>query len=200
VRKSLKSAGIEDISISANQGKLLYFLAILSRASRILEIGTLAGYSTIWLARALPASGRLISIESNPDHAAIARKSIARAGLSSLVDIVDGNALQVLPELHQHMPHSFDVVFIDADKASLAEYFRWALNLAHGGSLIIADNVVRQGTILQRDSPDKSVQGVQRFLEKLAAEKNVTSVVLQTVGAKEHDGMALSVVNEAPRR
>ena len=166
VGKSLRSAGITNISVSANQGKLLYVLAILCRASRVLEIGTLGGYSTIWMGRALPTGGRLLSIEFNPDHAKIARKNIARAGLSSVVEVREGNALQLLPNLVKEKEPAFDMVFLDADRASLTKYFQWALKLTHQGSLIIADNVVRQGRILESNSKDKSVIGVKTFLRK----------------------------------
>lgn len=196
VGKSLRSAGITNISVSANQGKLLYVLAILCRASRVLEIGTLGGYSTIWMGRALPTGGRLLSIEFNPDHAKIARKNIARAGLSSVVEVREGNALQLLPNLVKEKEPAFDMVFLDADRASLTKYFQWALKLTHQGSLIIADNVVRQGRILESNSKDKSVIGVKTFLQKLAASKDVVSAVFQTVGTKGHDGMAIAVVEK----
>ena len=196
VGKSLRLAGIKNISVSASQGKLLYLLAILCRASRILEIGTLGGYSTIWMGRALPTGGRLLSMEFNPDHAKIARKNIARAGLSSVVEVREGKALRLLPSLVKEKEPPFDMVFLDADRASLTKYFHWALKLTHQGSVIVADNVVRQGRILESNSKDESVIGVKAFLRKLSASKDVESAVFQTVGTKGHDGMAIAIVKK----
>ena len=193
--QSILDAGIPQMSVSANQGKFLQLLARLCRAERILELGTLGAYSTIWMARALPESGRLVSIELNPDYAEVARQNIARAGLGDKVDIRVGKGLEVLPQLEAEGAGPFDMVFIDADKPPYCEYFRLALRMARPGALIVADNVIRNGQVLDPDSPDERVQGVQRFNEMLAAEPRVTATILQMVGSKEWDGMALAVVN-----
>jgi len=192
--KSLDDARIRNISISSSQGKLLHILALLCGAKRILEIGTLAGYSTIWLARALPPGGRLLSLEYDPAHALLATENVARAGLSAAVEVRTGRALEVLPRLAEEKLPPFDMVFIDADKVPYDQYFRWALKLTHPGSLIVADNVIRQGRILEPDSSDDNVKGAKRFLRLLASTNEVAATVLQTVGAKGHDGLAIAVV------
>ncbi len=194
IDRSLKKAGISNISVSSTQGKFLYLLALLCRARRILEIGTLAGYSTIWMARALPENGRLVTIESNPDHARLAARHIARAGLSRRVDLRVGPALEVLPSLRGDGQRPFDMVFIDADKAPYEHYLRLSLRLTRPGSLIVADNVIRRGNVLRSGSSDADVRGIQRFLKTLARAEGVSATVLQTVGPKGHDGMALAVV------
>lgn len=194
VVQSLTEAGMPQISVSANQGKFLQMLAVLCNARRILELGTLGGYSTIWMARGLPDDGKLVSIELDPDYAAVAQKNIARAGVSSRVDIRVGNALKLLPELIGAGEPAFDMIFIDADKPPLTEYFHLALQLSRPGTLIVADNVIREGKVLDPDSPDEKVQGVQRFNQMLAGDSRVTATILQTVGVKEWDGMALAVV------
>ncbi len=194
VEKSLQDVRIRNISISSSQGKLLHIMALLCGASRILEIGTLAGYSTIWLARALPRGGRLLSIEYDPEHARLASENIARAGLSELVEIRTGRALEVMPRLQEEKLPPFDMVFIDADKVPYDQYFLWALKLTHPGSLIVADNVVRQGRILEPNSSDDDVKGARRFLRLLSSTNQVAATVLQTVGAKGHDGMAIAVM------
>lgn len=194
VVQSLTEAGMPQISVSANQGKFLQMLAVLCNARRILELGTLGGYSTIWMARGLPDDGKLVSIELDPDYAAVAQKNIARAGVSSRVDIRVGNALKLMPELIGTGEPAFDMIFIDADKPPLTEYFHLALQLSRPGTLIVADNVIREGQVLDPDSPDEKVQGVQRFNQMLAGDSRVTATILQTVGVKEWDGMALAVV------
>ena len=194
VLPSIDEAGMPQISVSANQGKFLHVLALLSRAKNILEIGTLAGYSTIWMARALPPGGRLTTIEFDPKHAGVAKKNITRAGLASRVDIRIGKALDILPQLETEKAGPFDMVFIDADKPPYAEYFQWAIKLAHPGTLIVADNVIREGKVIDPKHSDEMVQGAQRFNRMLAANSSVTATIIQTVGAKEHDGMALAVV------
>lgn len=191
---SLAEAGMPAISVSPAQGRLLHTLVRLSGATRVLEIGTLAGYSTIWMARALARDGRLLSIEANADHVEVARRNISRAGLDDIVEIRHGPALDVLPRLEADDRGPFDVVFIDADKPPLAEYFGWALRLSRPGTLIIADNVIRGGMVLDQDHGDASVQGVRRFNAALAENTAVTSTILQTVGRKGHDGIALAVV------
>ena len=196
VERSLVEAELPQISVSPSQGKFLYLLARLMGAKRILELGTLAGYSTIWLARALPADGHLITIEYDPKHAEVARSNIALAGFQDRVDVRVGRGLDVLPELHAEGAGPFDLVFIDADKQPYAEYFDWSLKLARPGSLIIADNVVRDGKVLDAESSDELVRGVRRFNSALAANEDVSAVILQLVGVKHHDGMAFAIVNE----
>ena len=195
VGASLRKAGISDISVSSTQGKLLHLLVLLSRARRILEIGTLGGYSTIWMARALPRNGRILSIESDPDHALIARRNIERAGLSERVQVRVGAALEVLPTLAGKGKPLFDMVFVDADKAALPDYLRWSLKLTHPGSLIVTDNVIRRGKVLRSGRGDPAVNGARRFLKSLASSADVTATVLQTVGPKGHDGIAIALVN-----
>jgi len=192
---SIKEANIPQISITPNQGKFLHILAKLCNAKKILEIGTLAGYSTIWLARALPGAGRLITLEFDPRHAAVAQRNITRAGLDAIVDIRIGKALDVLPQIEKEGMGPFDMIFIDADKSPYAEYFQWALRLSRTGTLIIADNVIREGKVLDPNSTDEMVKGVQRFNNVLAKNTAVTATIIQTVGTKEHDGMAIAVVN-----
>ncbi len=185
------------ISISENQGKFLHILAKLNNPQKILEIGTLGGYSTIWLARALQEGGQLISLELDQHHADVALANISNAGLSNTVKIRVGNALEELPKLKKEGAGPFDVIFIDADKEPYAEYFELSLQLSRPGTLIIADNVVREGKILEENSTDTNVTGVKRFITLLAATKQVTATIIQTVGSKYHDGMALAIVNEA---
>lgn len=193
--QSLAAAGLPPMSVSANQGKFLHLLARLCNARHILEIGTLGGYSTIWLARALPAGGQLITLELDPHHAAVAQANIDRAGLTQTVAIRVGRALDLLPQLEAEAIEPFDMVFIDADKPPYAEYFDWAIRLARPGALIVADNVIRNGQVLDADSPDEKVRGVQRFNAMLATRTDVTAIILQMVGVKEYDGMALAVKN-----
>ncbi len=189
------AADLPAISVSPNQGKLLHLLARVKGARHILEIGTLGGYSTIWLARALPEGGRLVTLEAEPKHAEVARANIARAGLANFVDLRLGLALETLPQLASEGLGPFDLVFIDADKPSTAEYFAWALRLTRQGSLIIVDNVVRKGAVVDEHSDDPSVQGVRRFYEMLAAEPRVSATAIQTVGSKGYDGFAMALVN-----
>ena len=187
-------AGMPLINVAPNQGQLLHILARSIGARAILEIGTLGGYSTIWLARALSPGGRLISLEADPKHAEVARANIARAGLAEVVEVRLGRALDTLPQLAAEGHGPFDLVFIDADKANTAPYFEWALKLTRRGSLIITDNVVRNGSVLDAASPDPDVQGVRRFNAALAAEPRVTATILQTVGSKGYDGLAFALV------
>jgi predicted O-methyltransferase YrrM len=193
------AAGMPQIHISASQGKFLYLLARLCGAQRILEIGTLAGYSTIWLARALPAHGRLLSLEYDAGHAKLATANIARAGLAGLVTVLVGPALETLAELAATNDQPFDMIFVDADKTGYPEYLKWAIRLARPGSLILADNVVRQGDILDVHSRDESVQAARAFNAMLAAEPRLEAVVLQQVGAKGHDGLAMAIVKRSPQ-
>lgn len=187
-------AGMPPINVAPNQGQLLRILSRSISARNILEIGTLGGYSTIWLARALPAGGRLITLEYDPRHAEVARGNIGRAGLADVVDIRVGAALDTLPQLAAETPGPFDLVFIDADKANTAAYFEWALKLTRPGSLIIVDNVVRNGAVIDPGSDDPSVIGVRRFNDVLAAEPRVTATIIQTVGGKGYDGLAIALV------
>lgn len=188
------AAGLPDINVTVAQGKLLNLLARLIRAERILELGTLGGYSTIWLARGLRPGGRLITLEYEPKHAAVARQNIERAGLAEVVDIRVGRAIDLLPQLHGESQGPFDLVFIDADKPSTPEYFEWSLKLARPGSLILVDNVIRKGAILDPQSKDHAVRGIQRFFELAANERRVEVTALQTVGQKGYDGLALALV------
>jgi predicted O-methyltransferase YrrM len=189
------AAGLPAISVSPNQGKLLHLLARAQGARSILEIGTLGGYSTIWLARALTEGGRLVTLEAEPRHAEVARSNIARVGLAGIVEIRLGPALETLPQLVAEGLGPFDIVFIDADKESTALYFAWSLKLTRRGSLIIVDNVVRKGAVINADSDDSNVQGVRRFYEMLAAEPRVSATAIQTVGTKGYDGFAIALVN-----
>jgi predicted O-methyltransferase YrrM len=189
-----KSAELPAIDVAPNQGKLLHMLAQLVGARRILEIGTLGGYSTIWLARALPADGRLITLEFSPKHAEIAHANIARADLSDLVEIRIGAALDTLPRLQKENSEPFDLIFIDADKSNNSEYVRWALKFSRPGTLIIIDNVVRDGAVIDADSTDKDVQGARRLFELLASEPRISSTAIQTVGVKGYDGFAFALV------
>jgi predicted O-methyltransferase YrrM len=193
--KTMKDTTMGMANVSANQGKFLQVLAIACNAKRILEIGTLGGYSTIWLARALPVDGQLVTLELEQSNADIARKNIIKAGLDPIVNIRVGKALDLLPLIEKEDPEPFDFIFIDADKPPYAEYFEWALKFSRPGTIIVADNVIREGKILDDNHPDAKVQGVQRFNKVLAANKQVTATIIQTVGDKDHDGMAIAVVN-----
>jgi len=191
---SSAASGLPAISVSPAQGKLLHLLARVQGARNILEIGTLGGYSTIWLARALPVGGHLISLELDPKHAEVARANVARAGLADRVEIRLGRAVDTLQQLMAEGRGPFDLIFIDADKPGYSDYLKWSLKLARQGTLIIADNVVRKGEVTNPASSDLNVQGIRRFNELLAAEKRVTTTVLQTVGSKGYDGLALILV------
>ncbi|MDB4975368.1 MAG: methyltransferase [Myxococcaceae bacterium] len=184
-------AGLPAINVAPNQGKLLQLLAQIQGARSILEIGTLGGYSTIWLARALPSDGRLVTLEADPKHAEVARHNLARAGLANLVELRLGKALETLPALLQEDRGPFDLVFIDADKENIPHYFSWALKLTRPGSVIIVDNVVRKGAVADAQTSDVNVQGVRRFNELLAKEPRVSATAIQTVGSKGYDGFAL---------
>jgi predicted O-methyltransferase YrrM len=196
ILKASNAAGLPAISVSPTQGKLLYLLAKLQGAKRILEIGTLGGYSAVWLARALPADGRLLTIEIDPKNAGIARINFATAQVDKLVDLRIGKALDLLPAIAKESSEPFDLVFIDADKQSTAEYFEWALKLTRPGGVIIVDNVVRGGAVTNPKSDDPSVQGVRRFMKQLASEPRVDATAIQTVGSKGYDGFAIAVVRD----
>ncbi|AGP32378.1 O-methyltransferase [Sorangium cellulosum] len=192
------AAGLPPINVAPNQGKLLNLLARIHGARTILEIGTLGGYSTIWLARALPAGGRLITLESEPKHAEVARANLDRAGVADRVELRLGRALDTLPKLAAEGRGPFDLIFIDADKPSNPDYFAWALKLSRRGSVIVVDNVVRRGAVVDPESADPNVQGVRRLYELLAAERRVSATAIQTVGAKGHDGLAVALVTADP--
>lgn len=193
--RSIAESNLPPISVSANQGKFLHVLARTCNAKKILEIGTLAGYSTIWMGRALPKDGKLITIEFDQQHARVAESNIEEAGLSDVVDVRVGKAMDLLPQLVERNEGPFDMIFIDADKPPYTEYFQWALKLSRPGTLIVADNVIREGHVLDPNSTDEMVVGVQRFNTFLANTSAVTATIIQTVGSKTHDGMALAVVN-----
>jgi predicted O-methyltransferase YrrM len=193
------AANLPSIQVSPSQGKLLHVLARLVNARNILEIGTLGGYSTIWLARALPPGGRLLTLEADPKHADVSRKNFARAGLANVIELRQGKALESLPRVAAEGRGPFDLIFIDANKSNMAEYFDWSLKLSRRGSVIIADNVIRHGGVLDADSDDVDIQGVRRFNERLAAEHCVSATEIQTVGSKGYDGFALIAVLDEPK-
>jgi predicted O-methyltransferase YrrM len=192
--RASEEAGLPAIQVTPAQGKLLQLLARSIGASTILEFGTLGGYSTIWLARALPEGGRLITLEAEPRNAEVAATSIARAGLADLVDLRVGAALDLLPGLEAEGAGPFDLTFIDADKANTPEYFAWALGRSHPGSLIVSDNVVRFGELANRDSDDPTIPAQRRLHEMVATDPRVEGTTIQTVGAKGHDGFNLALV------
>jgi predicted O-methyltransferase YrrM len=188
------AAGLPSIDVSAPQGKLIHLLARMMGARKALEIGTLGGYSTIWLASALPDRGRLISLEWSAKHAEVARRNIARAGLGDKVEVRTGPALETLPKIEAEGLGPFDFVFIDADKANNAAYLKWALRLSRPGTAIVVDNVVRDGEVADARSTDSDVVGVRRMFELIAGEPKLSATAIQTVGAKGWDGFALAVV------
>lgn len=189
-----EGAGLPAIDVAPNQGKLLYLLAKMKGAVNILEIGTLGGYSTIWLARALPEAGRLVSLEFEHDHVVVAEDNLRMAGLADKTEVIEGPALETLATLEARGHGSFDFIFIDADKPNNPHYLKWALKLARTGAVIVADNVVRDGEVIQAGSPDDRVQGVRRFMDLLSAEPRIEATALQTVGSKGYDGFVLGIV------
>ena len=190
-------AGLPEIAVSPTHGKLLHLLAKTLGAGKILEIGTLGGYSTIWLARALPAGGSLITLEADPKHADIARANIGQSGLSRLVQVRVGAALDTLPKLAAEGKGPFDFIFIDADKINTAAYFTWAMNMSRPGTLIVVDNVVRDGAVADAATTDTSVQGMRRFFDLVRFDPRVDVTAIQTVGVKGYDGFALVRVKDA---
>jgi len=192
--ESGRAAGMPEIHVAPNQGRLLHLMVRACGAKRVLEIGTLAGYSAIEIARALPHDGRLLTLEADPKHAAVARENLARAGVADRVEIRMGPALETLPRLVAEGAGPFDFVFVDADKPPLTDYFEWSLKLSRPGTMMLFDNVVREGAVLDASSSDPSVQGVRRLLARLGAEPRVSATALQTVGVKKWDGFALAVV------
>jgi predicted O-methyltransferase YrrM len=191
--KSSADAGLPQIQVSPTQGKFLHLLAKIRGAKNILEIGTLGGYSTIWLARALPGDGKLITLEYAAKHADVAKANLKRAGLSETVEVIVGPAIESLPKLASRAP--FDLIFVDADKVSTPDYFTWAMKLSKPGSVIIVDNVIRKGAIADAKSSDENVWAIRKFNEMLASDTRVTATTLQTVGSKGYDGFAIAVVN-----
>jgi predicted O-methyltransferase YrrM len=188
------AAGLPPINVADNPGKFLMLLALARGARNILEIGTLGGYSTIWLARALPPDGRLITLEAVPTHAKVARENIERAGFGKTVEVRLGRASDTLPRLAAEGLGPFDFIFIDANKSGYPEYFEWSLKLAHRGTVIVADNVVRHGAVIDGHSRDANVVGVRRFMELVSLEPRVSATAIQTVGSKGYDGFAMAVV------
>jgi predicted O-methyltransferase YrrM len=189
------AAGLPSIDVSATQGKLLHLLARMSGARKVLEIGSLGGYSTIWLARALPEDGRLITLEVSSKHAEVARRNLARADLGGKVEIRIGAALETLPKIEAEELGPFDFVFIDADKTNNAAYLEWALRLARPGTAIVVDNVVRGGEVVNAASGDPDVIGVRNMFALMAREPRLSATAIQTVGAKGWDGFTLAIVN-----
>ncbi|SAK92823.1 O-methyltransferase family protein [Caballeronia temeraria] len=193
--KSSTDAGLPAINVAPNQGKLLQMLAQLRGARRILELGTLGGYSTIWLARALPADGTLLTLEAVDHHADVARRNIERAGLSSVVSVIVGDAVDTLKAFVRDGIPPFDFIFLDADKKSYPDYLRLVLRLSRPGTVIVADNVIRGGRVAEVDSDDLDVIGVRTFFDMLAADTHVSSTAIQTVGSKGWDGFSISIVS-----
>jgi predicted O-methyltransferase YrrM len=191
-----EAAGLPTINVAPNQGKLLMLLAKAMGARKILEIGTLGGYSTIWLARALPPGGHLITLEADPNCAKVALATIARAGLADIVELRLGRAQETLPRLAAEGAGPFDLVFIDADKPSTPEYFEWSVKLARKGSLIVVDNVVREGRVTDAEPDDPHIRGLREFYAAAGADRRVSGTAIQTVGAKGHDGLAVLLVTD----
>ena len=188
-------AGLPAIQVSPPQGRLLELLARALQARTILEIGTLGGYSTLWLARGLAPGGRIVTLEVDPKHAAVAKRNFERAGRSGVIELKLGSARETLPRMVEERAGPFDLVFVDADKPSLPDYFDWSLRLSRPGTLIVIDNVVREGDVVDAKSPDASVQGVRRMNEHIAAEPRVSATTIQTVGGKGYDGLAFVLVD-----
>ncbi len=192
--RASEAAGLPAINVSPPQGKFLQLLARIHGARNILEIGTLGGYSTIWLARALPPGGRIITLEIDPKHAAVARENLARAGFANIARVRVGRALDSLDELYHEAEGPFDFVFIDADKPSNPDYFTWALKMSRSGTVIVVDNVVRKGAVADPGSEDAAVRGVRRLNQLMAAEPRISATAIQTVGSKGYDGFAVALV------
>jgi predicted O-methyltransferase YrrM len=192
--EEMRAAGMPEISLSPVLGKFLYMLAKLVRARRILEIGTLGGYSAIWLGRALPEGGRMLTLEIDPAHAKVARRNLARAMLLGIVEVREGPALEILPKLIEEGEAPFDLIFIDADKEPYPDYFELSLPLSRPGTLIVADNVIRRGDVIDSAAPESRVKGVRRLAEILSHHPAVEATIVQNVGIKGHDGMALALV------
>lgn len=188
-------AGLPPFDVSPSQGKLLNIFSQMQGAARILEIGTLGGYSTIWLARALPHNGQIITLEVDPHHAEVAQANLALAGVAGQVELRVGDALEQLALMEQEQTASFDLIFIDADKPNNPNYLQWALRFSHPGTVIIGDNVIREGEVINESSDDPRVIGVRRFFDLLAEEPRMTATAIQTVGSKGYDGFVIGIVN-----
>lgn len=190
-----RTAGLPAIDVTASQGQLLHIWARMIGAVRILELGTLGGYSTIWLARAMPKNGRLVTIELEPEAARVAKSNFTLAGVGHLIDVRIGNALTVLEEMEAEGTEAFDLIFIDADKPNNPAYLQWALRFSHPGTIIVGDNVIREGGIIQEGHDDPRVQGVRIFYDRIAEEPRLTATAIQTVGSKGYDGFMIGIVN-----
>ncbi|BAC12251.1 O-methyltransferase [Oceanobacillus iheyensis HTE831] len=188
-----QAAGLPQIDVAPLQGKLLYLLTKMKSARQVLEIGTLGGYSSIWFAKAVTQNGKVISLEANQSHAEVARQNIENAGFKQTVQVLVGNALDTLPTL-ENAGESFDVIFIDADKQNNPKYLEWALRLANEGALLIADNVVRNGEVIDQKSEDERIQGLREFVNMLENEERIESTAIQTVGSKDYDGFVIGIV------
>jgi len=195
VRDNNQKNGLPEIDVTPTQGKFLAMLAQLKGAKNILEIGTLGGYSTIWLARTLPQDGKLVTLETDPNHVTTAQENINSAGLTDKVTIIEGDALNTLPTLQNTGFGEFDFIFIDADKPNNPHYIKWAIQLAAKGAVIVSDNVVRDGEVINKNSSDEKVIGVRKFIDILAEDERVDSVGIQTVGEKGYDGFVLTLVH-----
>lgn len=195
-KRANAEAGLPSIDVTASQGKLLHLLVLATRAKRVLEIGTLGGYSTIWLARALPRGGRVVTLEREPKHAGVARANLKHAGVGKKVEIRVGAAADSLAQLHKEGAKPFDLVFIDADKPSNAVYLDWALKLAKPGTLIVIDNVIREGELANATSTDPAVVGTREMIARMAADPRLVATAVQTVGSKGYDGFAIALVRE----
>lgn len=193
--RNATDAALPVIAVSPTQGKQLHLIAKMCRARNILEIGTLGGYSTIWLARALPQGGRVITLEIDPKHADVARTNFALAGLANVIELRLGSALETLPKLAAEGCGPFDLIFIDADKTNIPGYFEWSLKMSQPGTVIIVDNIIRDGAVIEADHKDPNIQGVRRFNDMLSTETRVSATEIQTVGEKGYDGFALALVN-----
>lgn len=196
--EAIDAAGLPQVSVAPHEGKLLWLLARSQGARNILEMGTLGGYSTIWLARALAPGGKLITLEADPKHARVARQNISRAGFAEVVEVRIGRALDSLAVLAGEGRGPFDLIFIDANKDNYPEYFAWALKLSRRGTLIVADNVVRDGAVADASSTDPNIGGVRRFIEMMATEPRVSATAIQTVGSRGYDGFAIALVTSEP--
>lgn len=193
--KSLDTEGIPQISVSANQGKFLQVMMRSVNAKRVLELGTLGGYSTIWMARALPEDGEIVTVEYSEHHATVAQRNLIAANVSDKVEIITGKAIDVLKKMVADKVMPFDLIFIDADKPPYPEYFNYAIQLSRPGTMIICDNVIREGSVMDDGNTEERVVGVRRLNKMLKGDERITATIIQTVGAKEHDGMVLAVVN-----
>jgi len=189
-----RKADLPEIDVTANQGKFLQLLVQIKGAKRILEIGTLGAYSTIWMARGLSEGGRIITLELSPHHAEVAKKNIARAGLEQTIEVRTGDALEQLAQMEKEGVEPFDLIFIDADKPNNPNYLRWALHFSRPGTVIVGDNVIRNGEIADRHSTDPRVQGVRTFFDMLSGDPNISATALQTVGSKGYDGFMIGIV------